>query len=59
MTQYLPDIIQLQYILYKLYNYKVDEEEVSKLTIKDLQENRGKNWFCDLIIIKFVQILIL
>ena len=50
MTQYLPDIIQLQYILYKLYNYKVDEEEVSKLTIKDLQENRGRNWFCDLII---------
>ena len=42
VTQYLPDIIQLQYILYKLYNYKVDEEEVCKLTIKDLQENRGR-----------------
>ena len=38
-AQYLPDIIQLQHILYKLYNYKVDEEEVSKLTVKDLQES--------------------
>ena len=38
-TQYLPDIIQLQHILYKLYNYKVDEEEESKLTVKDLQES--------------------
>jgi len=38
-TQHLPDIIQLQHILYKLYNYKIDEEEVSKLTVKDLQDN--------------------
>ena len=38
-TQYLPDIIQLQHILYNLYNYKVDEEEASKLTVKDLQDS--------------------
>ena len=43
MTQYLPDIIQLQHILYKVYNYKVDEEELSKMTIKDLQENKGSH----------------
>ena len=42
-TQYLPDIIQLQHILYKVYNYKADEEEVSKLTIKDLQESNKGN----------------
>ena len=42
-TQYLPDIIQLQNILYNLYNYKVDEEEVSKLTVKDLQDSVNGN----------------
>jgi len=39
-TQYLPDIIQLQQILYKQYNYAVDEEEASKMTVLDL--NNGK-----------------
>ena len=39
VIQYLPDIIQLQHILYNLYNYKVDEEEASKLTVKDLQDS--------------------
>jgi len=36
-TQYLPDIIQLQQILYKQYNYTVDEEEASKMTVSDLK----------------------
>ena len=46
-THYLPDIIQLQHILYKLYNYKVDEEEVSNLTVKDLQDNcKGNGLLC-------------
>ena len=40
-TQYLPDIIQLQKILYNLYNYNFDEEEVSKLTVKNLQDGPG------------------
>ena len=46
-TQYLPDIIQLQHILYNRYNYKVDEEEVSKLTIKDLEDSiKGNELLC-------------
>ena len=40
-TQYLPDIIQLQKILWNLYDCKFDEEEVSKLTVKDLQDSTG------------------
>ncbi|XP_065899490.1 E3 ubiquitin-protein ligase rnf213-alpha-like isoform X3 [Dysidea avara] len=40
-TQYLPDIVQLQQILYKQYNYTFDEEEVSQLTIQDLQSEEN------------------
>ena len=61
-TQYLPDIVQLQHILYKLYNYKVDEEEVSKLTVKDLQDSvKGNRLFVytDLVIQSTVQMVIL
>ena len=39
-TQYLPDIIQLQQILYKQYNYTVDEEEASKMTVLDLKNGK-------------------
>ena len=35
-TQYLPDIIQLQQFLFKRYNYNLDEEEASQLTVEDL-----------------------
>lgn len=40
-TQYLPDIIQLQQILYKTYNHNCDEEEVNKVTVEDLQQNNA------------------
>ena len=40
-TQYLPEVIQLQKKLYNLYNYNFDEEEVNKLTVKDLRHNTG------------------
>lgn len=39
-TKYLPDIIQLQQRLFKKYNYKVDEEDVSQMTVKDIMLNR-------------------
>lgn len=39
-TQYLPDIIQLQQILYKQYNYTIDEEEASKMTVLDLKNGK-------------------
>ena len=60
-TQYLPNIIQLQYILYNLYNYKVDEEDVSKLTVKDLQDSVKGNGFTPILILRcnHLQMLIL
>ena len=37
-TQYLPDIIQLQQFFAKLYNINVDDEQVTKMTVMDLQQ---------------------
>ena len=40
-TQYLPDIIQLQQILYKRFNYITDDEE---LTLEDISNGNSKAW---------------
>ena len=53
-TQYLPDIIQLQKILYDKYNYNFDEEEVSKQTVKDLQQNTGSQFMYPFLVVSII-----